>query len=181
MRDDYGPNRLSFRLAFRPFVDAFQFHGRSTRTEVVSFWLLDAIVTAFRMSIDDPSLAVRIAGGIWTLVWTWPWIPLFVRRLHDQGRTGRWILLNGVVLLAVATDIWIAPTGDGPSVSLDWWFFRASRQIAWTPLTAATTVVMVMTVLTLWVLFLLPGTPGTNRYGPNPRLAAAPPLIPAET
>jgi uncharacterized membrane protein YhaH (DUF805 family) len=181
MRSTYGANRVSIRLAFRPFIDAFVFQGRSTRSEVASFWLLGMIVTAFRLSVDNPSVGVRIAGLIWTLVWSWPWIPLFVRRLHDQDRTGRWAWLSGVLVLVAVAGLWIAPAGNGPGISVDLTFFRASRQIAWTPVTIAMTIATAAVIFAILVLFILRGTSGANRYGPDPRLDQDRPLIPAET
>ncbi len=172
---------MSIRLAFRPFVDAFKFEGRSTRSEVASFWLLSAVVNAFHMNADNPSLLMTIAGVISTLVWDWPWIALFVRRLHDQDRTGRWAWLNGGLIAMTVAGLWTGPAGNGPNISIDWWFFRTSRQIAWTPITIIATVVAVTVVLAIWLLFLFRGTTGTNRYGPDPRLVTDPIFVAAET
>lgn len=181
MRANYGPNRLSFRLAFRPFVDAFQFRGRSTRTEVVSFWLLGKIchLGVVTMGGLPPQLAAT-AGAFWTIAWYWPWIPLLVRRLHDQGRSGRWaaVLLAGSILFALD---WFAPTGSDLSLDFSLGWSDVHRSVAWTPLTIAASVAAVAMSIASLLLYLLPNTEGQNRYGPDPRLDAEASLVPAET
>ncbi len=178
MRADYGPNKVSLRLAFRPFVDAFQFNGRSTRTEVISFYLLGFLSQLVQFTaVALPLPALRVLGALWAIAWSWPWIPLLVRRLHDQNRTGHWAWLNAaLLLLIVALWLW-APTGGSGYLSVDFGFFRSGREIGTSPFSIAATVAMIVIGITLFVLFLLHGTEGTNRYGPDPRLDAEPPLV----
>jgi uncharacterized membrane protein YhaH (DUF805 family) len=170
VRSDYGPNRISLRLAFRPFVDAFQFRGRSTRTEVVAFWLLGTICNLFTLSIGglSPRSAIVI-GAVWAILWGWPWIPLLVRRLHDQDRSGRWALLTIAGLALIAVDWLVAPDGDGPSLSLSLGFTDLHRHVAWTPLTMTTALLFVLSAFATLALYLMPCTTGANCYGPDPR------------
>jgi len=182
MRADYGPNNVSVRLAFRPFVDMFQFRGRSTRSEVVSFWLLGLLSQAVHfVRLDLPSTAERLIATGWVLLWAWPWIPLLVRRAHDQDRTGQWGWLTGAIALLFAVEWRYAPAGYGFDISFDWGWVRASRSIAWTPFTAAIVALELVIGLTLLSLYLTQGTAGRNRYGPDPRVDSKPAPILAET
>jgi uncharacterized membrane protein YhaH (DUF805 family) len=182
MRTDYGPNKLSLRLAIRPFTDMFEFRGRSTRTEVVSFWLLGLLAGLFRVQVDVPMRGFfAFLAALWALIWLWPWIPLLVRRLHDQDRSGRWAFLNIAAAMLAAAIWYFAPAGDGPSLNLDFGPFQAHRSIGWTILTVPSLAVEVVIWLTLLVFYLLPPSEGDNRYGLDPRLDRQQPLTPAET
>jgi len=186
MRNAYPANRLGLRLAFRPLAHMFEFSGRSTRTEVVSFWLFDTIchVSVVTVTGVPPQLASAI-GTVWAIAWSWPWIPLLVRRLHDQDRSGGWSAtpLVGIVLFAM---VWcFAPSGDGPTLQLSLGWIDSHRSIAWSPLTIATGAAAVVLSITMFLLYLMPPTAGANRFGPNPRLNPEPDTageaIPAET
>jgi uncharacterized membrane protein YhaH (DUF805 family) len=183
MRADYGENRISFRLAFRPFVDAFQFRGRSTRTEVVSFWLLGLFSGMVHLVELEPSAIARLAGWIWTVLWQWPWIPLLVRRLHDQDKSGRLALIALVPVIITELGLFFGheATGTGFHISTDLGFIRESKELAWTPLTIVGAVVFLYAALMALIFYVLPGTDGPNRFGPDPRNQTAPPPLPAET
>lgn len=182
MRADYGPNRLSLRLAFRPFADAFEFQGRSTRHEVISFWLLGALGHLGTLKVEGISSQTAAVFGIaWAILWGWPWTPLLARRLHDQGRSGRWAVLPFVGAAMLLLNWWLAPTGNGPPMDFSLGSPHLHRSIAWTPLTIGSFAAFGMISIVTFLFYLLPNTKGPNRYGPDPRLAAEPPLIPAET
>jgi uncharacterized membrane protein YhaH (DUF805 family) len=108
------------------------FFGRATRSEYW-YWLLfaaigmlvtrilDAMLFA-QMSASGPSPLQSLLSSIFILVLLLPSFAVEVRRLHDTGRTGWWLLL--------------ALSGIGVLLLLYW----ASQE----------------------------GTPGDNRFGPNP-------------
>lgn len=103
------------------------------------------------------------------LLWTWPWLPLLVRRLHDQGRTGWWALLDvlqllcglGLVLLASPTPV------AGFSVS---YLGSEPLFVAWSPATVTLATIGSAASIIVVIFLLLPGVAGPNRYGPDPRL-----------
>ncbi len=84
------------------FRRAFDFSGRSTRSEFWMFVLVGtvAMVTA---SLLDTLLLGRASGlslaSLVGLVQLVPSISITIRRLHDTGRSGRWYLIAFVPLV----------------------------------------------------------------------------------
>ena len=87
------------------------FDGRARRKEYWMFILFNIIITAVLALIDSLiGTVIRQAGfgllqGLYDLAVLIPSIAVTVRRLHDTGRTGWWILIGlipvigGIVLL----------------------------------------------------------------------------------
>jgi len=82
-----------------------QFTGRASRSEYWWFYLFTVLATDAAVLLGGP------VGGLASLFFFLPSLALFVRRLHDVGRSGWWIL--------------IAFTGIGVFVLL-YWLVRAS-------------------------------------------------------
>ncbi|MFA6117209.1 MAG: DUF805 domain-containing protein [Sphingomonas sp.] len=177
MDDRYIDNRVSPRLAFRAVAHSFRFHGRSTRSEVVSFWFFGMLANfvvnwlAPTLRETSPLSAIGVLDLLWSTLLFWPFIPLLVRRLHDQGRPWRWALLWGVPIFSSVILLLLPESSDGhgPSIS----FLSFHRWLAWTPVTTPLLVGSVIAILAIFVLYFLPETPGENRYGPDPRVAPA--------
>jgi uncharacterized membrane protein YhaH (DUF805 family) len=144
-------NDLGIRLALRQVARTLDFSGRTTRTEVISYWVFAVLAEV------SLSLLTSFAWNIAT--WNSPWfftsvailfaVPepgILIRRLHDQNRSGWWAL----VCLPYAFLAWFG----GP---------RAER-----PLWEHVLTVVVSLVVLLFLLWA--PTPGSNRYGPDPRL-----------
>jgi uncharacterized membrane protein YhaH (DUF805 family) len=118
------------------FVEALKkyavFSGRSRRKEYWYFVLFVVIVSIVLSLIDSLSgtyhseSGTGLLSGISSLAILIPSIAVSVRRLHDIGRTGWWVLISLVPLIG-----WIV----------------------------------------LLVFHVQDSTPGTNRYGPNPKSA----------
>ena len=74
------------------------FSGRAHRTEFWMFVLINLII-AFILGLIDAQLGLLgptgygVISGIYSLVVLVPTIAVTVRRLHDTGRSGWWILL----------------------------------------------------------------------------------------
>jgi uncharacterized membrane protein YhaH (DUF805 family) len=87
------------------------FDGRARRKEYWMFFLITVVITAVLILIDiligtfSPQLGVGLLAGIYSLAVLIPTIAVTVRRLHDTGRSGWWILLGlipfigGIILL----------------------------------------------------------------------------------
>ncbi len=87
------------------------FSGRARRKEYWMFILFNIIITAVLALIDSLiGTVIRQAGfgllqGLYSLAVLLPTLAVTVRRLHDTGRTGWWILIGlipvigGIVLL----------------------------------------------------------------------------------
>ena len=169
----------SIKLGFRRYAD---FKGRSTRAE---FWwwvlfivlsifivlILDAVVAAFVPNDVSPLFSLFLVG---TLV---PNQAVAVRRLHDIGKRGRWLLawygitvaawLGAMALLFVAATKSSLPNGE--YTYFDLYAFvgpgAAAAVISLIILSVVTLVVMVWSIV--WLA--RQGQPGLNRFGPDPR------------
>jgi uncharacterized membrane protein YhaH (DUF805 family) len=146
-------------LMTRPLRQWRDYGGRATRSELIAFSILaqflghlieTGLVAATRL--DESAWPIRLA----VLVLLPPLASLSVRRLHDSGRSGWWLLL---VLPLVAYEIfWGGHSGGTQS-----WIEHPLLEIGGGLL-----------VLAFWVLLLWEDDPETNRYGPNPRVPATP-------
>lgn len=158
---EYGAAE-NFYLLRRTVEGTFDFAGRSRRTEVVYFWIAASLVNAVAGFVASailpwtPLLLFKLAASLLIFL---PEFALFSRRLHDQDRSGSWAIILPVILIL---NVWrsvhfiIAASQDTfraepASSSIELWFGL--------PLAVA-----------FVVLSFVPGTSGSNRYGPDPRL-----------
>jgi len=148
--------------ALRPLRHYADFRGRSTRTEVIAFYLLTSFVTmAFTIlfGIFSPFdfRGEWVAGQIVQFLFLCPTLALSVRRFHDHGRSGWWLL---VALPVLGANLWKSY----------WTVFSMDRfaglyhDLPWLAEGAA-----LLCVLTYLGLLFWEDEEGTNRYGPNPR------------
>lgn len=106
--------RSALGYFIEPYRKYADFNGRARRKEYWWFTLFSAIVSAIvafsamlfvafiggassvpEQRLDD--LASDWASGAFILYWLGTWLPALavtVRRLHDTGRSGWWVLLN---------------------------------------------------------------------------------------
>ena len=87
------------------------FSGRARRKEYWMFFLFNLIITAVLALIDSltgtfsSQAGLGLLSGLYSLAVLIPSIAVTVRRLHDTGRSGWWILLGlipiigGIILL----------------------------------------------------------------------------------
>ena len=83
------------------FKKAFDFQGRASRTQYWMFFLVYFIITVILEMVwmKGGSTLGPIGGfihAIWFLVLFIPSLSYAVRRLHDTGRSGWWILISFV-------------------------------------------------------------------------------------
>ncbi len=107
-RRESGPVDAA-REFFRRYTD---FGGRSNRGEYW-FWMLDSLVLGFLAS----AALGDTGNALWTLATIIPSIALGVRRLHDIGRSGWWLLIILVPLIGFLVLIYwaVQPPEDGPN------------------------------------------------------------------
>ena len=123
----------------------FDFHGRATRAQ---FWEYLLVYLAITLLVDF--VGFRILSALWLLGLFLPTAGVTIRRLHDIGRSGWWLALPLI-----------------PAFLLGYFFFRF-----W-PLTLLLGLIFGAFCAYLIYLYMQPGTDGGNRYGPDPRAAAA--------
>jgi uncharacterized membrane protein YhaH (DUF805 family) len=87
------------------------FDGRARRKEYWMFFLINLVITIVLIFIDSlmgtysPQAGLGLLSGLYSLAVLIPSIAVTVRRLHDTGRSGWWILIalipliGGIVLL----------------------------------------------------------------------------------
>jgi uncharacterized membrane protein YhaH (DUF805 family) len=139
------------RWILMPFQRLTDFSGRSRRMEFWLFWLTALILQMVTSYIDAVTSQPLIAGGMGsitlavTLILLAPAATVGIRRLHDIGRSGWWMLLFGLPYLG-----WLVSVDSG------------SQSVI------AALALLVGTIILL-VLLVQPGTPADNAYGPNPK------------
>ena len=157
--------------ANRPLQKYADFSGRAPRAEywwfvlgivIVGIILSIAVAVFARWVGFDRDLGIGkmvfgIYGPITVLFWVAlivPSIAVGVRRLHDTNRSGWWILLPVVpyAIGIITAGPAIMAGGLGAGVGIAMLFMMIG--LVW--------------AIVLLVFYCLAGTPGDNRYGPNP-------------
>jgi uncharacterized membrane protein YhaH (DUF805 family) len=150
------------RLAGKAIRGTLDFRGRSTRLEVIAFWLavmFAGIPLTFVLALLAPveSESKRLTATILGYVTFIPLGALFVRRLHDLDRSGWWALAAVPVLLVNGYQS-VRASLDGAPPSLPWWGSLA----------------MLVPIGIVFTFIIAPGTEGPNRFGPDPRRSIHP-------
>jgi uncharacterized membrane protein YhaH (DUF805 family) len=103
------------------FRNYFNFSGRAPRSEYWYYTLFLFIVAVVAVIIDFGLLGAKDIGpanAIFTLATIIPSLAMSVRRLHDIGRTGWWLLISFVPLIGIILLIYWAcqPSDQGPNL-----------------------------------------------------------------
>jgi uncharacterized membrane protein YhaH (DUF805 family) len=155
--------------AKRPIEKYADFGGRAPRAEY--WWFVLALIVVYIvLSIVEGIVGINhmifgAYGPLTALLWLAtivPSIAVSVRRLHDTNRSGWWLLLPVIpyclaLLLGGAAIFRVAAGGAGQPGMM-------------AGLGVASIFLMIGAVgwIVLLVFYVLPGTPGDNRFGPNP-------------
>jgi uncharacterized membrane protein YhaH (DUF805 family) len=150
-----------FQWAVRPFKRYADFEGRSPRAE---YWwyALAAGITGFTLGfVDAGVLHARVFGNygplglIFTVACIVPGIAVLVRRLHDTERSGWWALVRipsyGFFLAGGS------PTG-----------VAAMSKALPTRIIVIAAIAWIVCAFAVLIFAVSEGTPGWNRYGPDP-------------
>lgn len=90
---------------FIKVVKSFSFSGRARRKEYWMFVLIAVLIAIFLALADgitgtySSELGFGLLGGLFLLAILIQSIAVGVRRLHDTGRSGWWLLLNLIPLV----------------------------------------------------------------------------------
>jgi len=147
-----------FAPALAPLKRYAEFGGRSTRTELALFYVL---VTALNIGVDflGGLLGPRVAPYLALLLLlaiACPTLALLVRRLHDSGRSGWWLLAGLPGFGFASWHLWLKLFDPYAMSPLNDFSFPVGLGVA------------LLTTL-LFVLLLWNDEEAANRYGPNPR------------
>lgn len=149
----YGP---IFR---RTIAGTFRFSGRATRSEVLVFYF-GVIAVQLAASLVLWPLPDRIAyysdlALEWLLLAPFP--ALFVRRVHDHGRSGAWVAVPLFIAVRNAALSGLsASAGIDARISFDRYLFVLDG-------------LAVLAAIATFALLAAPGTAGPNTHGPDPR------------
>lgn len=180
--------------AILPLKRYFDFFGRSRRREFWLWVLLCAVVSLVLPAVDlmaglggsvDTQVAANSAsftlkGGLLSNIWFFgtllPSFMVTARRLHDSERTSWWIALPALPMLVLISPLpfylfgFETPYTDDEFRKLIIYF-------------GGLALFGLVTSITLLVFLCLEGTPGTNRYGSDPKGRREPvaPVVGAKT
>ena len=95
----------SVKTVLSTYVD---FSGRARRSEFWWYFLCYAIVSGVLSSVYQATQSGIVAGlsGIVSLGLLLPTLAVHVRRLHDVGRSGWWLLLDLTCIGGIVILIW---------------------------------------------------------------------------
>ena len=149
--------------AKRPIQKYAVFSGRAPRSEFWWYCLLVFLASIVAMIVESAAGLSPILypyGPLTILILLATFIPSLavqVRRLHDRNRSGLWLLAFYVPYIGFIATMPGASglTGGGPDMGL-------------AAMAGLLSLVVLGIGIALLVFFILPGTPGDNRYGPNP-------------
>lgn len=138
------------------FTKYATFSGRATRSE---FWYFQLFLLLVNIALNIMSLVspgfFMVISVLWGFGVMIPALAVAVRRLHDVGKSGWYVLLSfaGSVLMGIAFSMWVgAALSDSGGGGLGFFGF-----------------VMFMAGIGLFVwqivLYCTRGTPGPNQYG----------------
>lgn len=158
-------------LALRKYAD---FSGRASRREYWMFQLLNMLISYVLRAVlmigqslplqdGTPDVVLVIFSGLGLLVTLGLFIPnlaVSVRRLHDIGKSGKLLFLNIIPFaLVIPSIIFFYMIVDKTSQNL-------------MPIGIIVIGICILSFLALTIMFLvfncMEGTPGPNKYGPNP-------------
>jgi uncharacterized membrane protein YhaH (DUF805 family) len=134
-----------------PFQRLTDFAGRSRRTEFWVFWLAALVLQMLAGFVDGAQSLEPVAGGMGpltlavTLLLLLPAAAVGIRRLHDIGRRGWWMLL-----FALPYAVWLYMVQTGAQAVIP-------------------AIALLIGSVILLVLLVQPGNPGDNAFGPDPK------------
>ncbi|WP_298331858.1 DUF805 domain-containing protein [Asticcacaulis sp.] len=184
---------MAVPIAFQPLTKYADFNGRARRQEFWLFWLvqflffsvLNSIVMALMFQSfstisaqTDPSnfmfnptfMILGQVGNVISLALLVPNLAVGVRRLHDTNRTGWWLILPAAAFMVGLVLFLI--TNGGQLASLFTGKYENNPQAVFGVIGSGFLMVWLPTFVGSVVLFVfnvLDGTPGANRFGPDPK------------
>jgi uncharacterized membrane protein YhaH (DUF805 family) len=152
---------ISLTSIAQNFVDAVTRHywGFKGRTSRIQFWYYVLAVFLLWLAailIDVPLRAPAILGTLWWVLLL-PNLAIGVRRLHDTGKSGGYIIiLVAPMALWFLSVLLLLASGDSSRIPMILAFGTAILSI------------MAVALAVLVYLWSQPGQTGDNRYGPLP-------------
>ncbi len=161
---------MTFPDAVRSVLSQYAgFRGRAPRSEYWWWYLVTVLVNIVASGIDrvtDAAIGFSFVSVVVTLGLLIPSLAVSVRRLHDSGLSGWWLLAPfSAALLGTGCSI-----GGGISFMAGVFVGEGARQTLGLgiALLALGALLLLAALGAGLVLMLRPSTPGPNRFGPGP-------------
>lgn len=165
------------------FKKMFEWRGRATRMEYWSFCLFSNIIlfiislfSNFAGSSEAYAYSEKISylysdieamfGSAMmlqiavSLIFVIPGISVTIRRLHDIGRSGIWLLAGPILAIIIIMSICMT-IASGATHSSSTAFWSASMMIS--------IVLFIIIIITMFVFMVSDSKPGSNKYGASPK------------
>ncbi len=146
------------RWAIEPLRRYAAFSGRSSRSEFWWFWLLVTIVNTVMGEIDELA-GSPVPSALATLAFVLPEVAVGARRLHDIGRSARWLLMPLAAVVLFVTAVVVPDTSYGILAESE--LFVYSTKVL-------TLLIVFATLFTMLGWFCKAGSVGHNDHGPDP-------------
>ncbi len=98
----------------------FQFDGRINRAKywlgIVGIWVVLGVLVALAFAFD--STAFWVVYSIAVIAVIWPGLAIAIKRWHDRGKSGWWVLIGLIPLIGplwVLIECGFLPGDDGPN------------------------------------------------------------------
>ncbi|WP_051277102.1 DUF805 domain-containing protein [Marmoricola sp. URHB0036] len=171
---------MTFTQAVRSALGNYAtFSGRARRSEYWWFYLFTILVSLATSGVDSVlryafDNEVGVVNTIASLALLLPSLAVTARRLHDTGRTGWWMVLPVVPVLATVV------VGFAALFTIVFSAVSSANDISSAPVLAtvalfiACALCALVACVTLLVFLCLDSEPGANRYGLSPKQPVAP-------
>lgn len=156
-------NKTAFQWMITPLQNYANFSGRAPRAEYWWFILFTTLV-GFVLGIIDAAagFSIGVFGGLFNLAILLPSLAVGVRRMHDIGRSGWWVLMPvGVLFGTLALVLAVAGTNALTDVS-------RLNPVALGVVGILGALLVLGAVVVQFVWFCTRGQQFTNKWGPDP-------------
>ncbi len=153
------------RLLVRTIRGSLDFSGRSRRTEMILYGfatVLVGVMVAFPLMILLPFAWGDKLPTFLSVTFSIPTVALFVRRLHDHGKSAWWALAAIPLWTRQIYMAWLSLTDRTA-------YFEATFHPGALLSAGLTVLSIAVLILSFW-----PGTAGDNAYGADPRIEIEP-------
>jgi uncharacterized membrane protein YhaH (DUF805 family) len=154
--------------AKRPLEKYADFSGRAPRSEywwyALALFIANIVLSIIEGIVGIHHMILGLYGPLTSLLFLATIVPSLAvgaRRLHDTNRTGWWLLMP-IVPYVLAFVLGGAAMMGGAAAA------GGAGALAGLGVAAVFLLLGAICAIVLLVFFVLPGTPGENRYGPNP-------------
>ena len=110
-----SPQYVGFGEAVKLFfINYVNFGGRSTRSEFW-YWQLFSFLVSLILGIFTTFIGLNFILWLFSIATIIPGLSLSIRRLHDIGRSGWWLLIGLVPLVGAIILLVFDVTESGPA------------------------------------------------------------------